>query len=44
MVGSTDWFYSIQGETGPTGPTGVSGARGAPVSPSFCHVYIVHQS
>lgn len=38
LVGLTDWFSPIQGETGPTGPTGATGVRGAPVSASFCNL------
>lgn len=41
LLGLTDWFSPIQGETGPSGPTGASGARGAPVSSSLCRVHSV---
>ena len=38
LVGLTDCFSPIQGETGPSGPTGASGTRGAPVSTSIHHM------
>lgn len=40
LVGLTDCFSPIQGETGPSGPSGAPGSRGAPVSTSVCHIYM----